>query len=58
MTELPASIIKEIQGAMSAEAARKLFSVATITGDGFAIVIDKAAEAARASLAGRKGQQP
>lgn len=57
MTELPATVIKEIQGAMSPEAARKLLGIATVLGDDLTAVIDRAAEAARTTLAGKKAGQ-
>lgn len=55
MTELPTSLVKEVQAAMSADAARKLLGIASVLGDDLTVVIDRAAEQARTSLAGRKG---
>lgn len=57
MTELPKSVTNEVQSAMSHDAALKLLGVAAVTQEELTAVIDRAAEAVRTQLAGRKAQQ-
>ena len=58
MTELPKSLTNEVQAAMSMDAALKLLGVSAVTQEPLSVVIDRAAEAVRTQLAGRKGTQP